>query len=379
MPVSPFDPYTTKGLELQNRFVMAAAATPFSADEHGIITRDEISRIERIASGGIGFFINGAVTTHPSAQTRPRSCLITTDAGIPQFKKLTDTVHTHGVKIACQLCNSGIWAASYQNSLGKEALGASVVHDGAYAGRPDFPAHFREATEDEIEDIIQGFASSAQRARTAGFDAVEIHGAHDSLFSQFLSPLSNRRDDEWGGSLSNRTRIHRETVRAIKSEVGTDFPVILKIGVQDALPGGLTVQEGVGAAKLCAQAGYDLLEISMGLQGSDLMTESVLLGPIKTIDKEGFTRAWCTAVKKATGISTIMTGGLRSLELIEEILAAKETDLIGLCRPLIREPALVNRWRAGDRRKAACISCNLCLTKPKGTELACVLSEDEGE
>ncbi|MFA5213778.1 MAG: hypothetical protein WC406_10615, partial [Methanoregula sp.] len=83
--------------------------------------------------------------------------------------------------------------------------------------------------------------------------------------------------------------------------------------------------------------------------------------------------------KKATGISTIMTGGLRSLELIEEILAAKETDLIGLCRPLIREPALVNRWRAGDRRKAACISCNLCLTKPKGTELACVLSEDEGE
>lgn len=377
MPVSPFDPFIVKGLTLKNRFVMAAAATPYSADERGIITDDEIARIGRIAAGGIGLFINGAVTTHLSAQTRPRSCMITTDAGIPQFKKLTATVHDHDTKIVCQLCNSGIWAAPYQKSLGKDAIGVSVIHDGAYAARPDFPDQYHAATSEEIESIIQGFSAGAARAKDAGFDAVEVHGAHDSLLSQFLSPLSNRRTDSWGGSLENRTRIHGEIIRAIRKSVGPDFPVFIKLGMQDSIPGGLTLEDSIRAAHLCADAGADLLEVSMGLAGANPMKESVLLGPIKTLDQEGFTRTLCRAVKEETGIATIMTGGLRSLELIEEILAAGETDLVGICRPLIREPALVNRWRAGDRRKAACISCNLCLIKPRGKELACVIAEDE--
>jgi len=379
MPVSPFDPFTIKTLNVKNRFAMAAAATSYSADEQGIITGEEIARIERIAAGGIGLFINGAVTTHPLAQTRPRSCMITTGAGIPMFQKLTDAVHAHDTKIACQLCNSGIWAAAFQKSLGREAVGASLVSDGAYAGRPDFSDNFHAATEDEIADIIRGFAAGAARAKSAGFDAVEIHAAHDSLLSQFLSPLANRRSDRWGGSVENRARIHAEVIRAVREAVGPDYPILIKLGVQDSVPGGLALEDGIAAARTCAGAGADMLEVSVGLAGADVMKESVLLGPITKPEQEAFTRESCRAVKQATGIPTIMTGGLRSPDLIEEILAAGETDLIGLCRPFIREPALINRWKSGDRRKAACISCNMCLIKPKGHELACVIAENDGE
>jgi 2,4-dienoyl-CoA reductase-like NADH-dependent reductase (Old Yellow Enzyme family) len=379
MAVTPFDPFTLKNLALKNRFAMAAAATSYSADELGIITDEEIARIERIAAGGIGLFINGAVTTHLSAQTRPRSCMITTDAGIPMFKKLAGAVHAHATKIACQLCNSGIWAATYQKALGKEAVGASLVSDGAYAARPDFPDNFHAATEDEIAGIIRGFAAGAARVKAAGFDAVEIHAAHDSLLSQFLSPLSNRRTDRWGGSVENRVRIHAEVIRAVREAVGPDYPVFVKLGVQDSVAGGLRLPDGIAAAQVCANAGADLLEVSVGLAGADFMKESVLLGPITKPEQEAFTRESCRAVKRATGIPTIMTGGLRSLDLIEEILAAGETDLVGLCRPFIREPALINRWMSGDRRKAACISCNMCLIKPKGHELACVIAGVDGE
>lgn len=379
MPVSPFDPFTLNGLTLKNRFAMAAAATAYSADEQGIITDEEIARISRIATGGIGLFINGAVTTHPLARTRPRSCMITTDAGIPMFKKLTTAVHALDTKIACQLCNSGIWAAGFQETQGNEALGASLVSDGAYAARPDFPANFHEATEDEIAGIVRGFAAGAARAKASGFDAVEIHAAHDSLLSQFLSPLSNRRTDRWGGSALNRARLYADVIRAVRDAVGPDFPLIVKLGMQDSVPGGLSLADGVAAASVCRDAGADMLEISTGLAGADIMKESVLLGPITKIEQEAFTREACRAVKKATGIPTILTGGLRSLDLIEEIIAAGETDLVGLCRPFIREPDLINRWKAGNRKKAACISCNKCLTHPKGRELACVIADKDEE
>ncbi len=375
--VSPFDPFSLKGLELKNRFVMAAAASPFSADENGILNPAEIPRISRIAAGGIGLFINGAVLVHPSGQTRKTSCTITSDAGIPAFRNLTDAVHRHGAKIACQLCHSGIWAAAYQGGLGREAVGASVIHDGAYAGRPDFPQNYHAATDDEIKAIAGGFGEGAARAVSAGFDAVEVHGAHDSLLAQFLSPLSNRRSDVWGGSLENRTRFHRLVAQEIRSAVGPDYPVILKLGAADAVSGGLAIEEGLRAAQICRDAGYDLLEVSMGLQGADFMKESVLRGPIKKKEEEGFTRAWCRRIHQEAGIPTIMTGGLRSLDLVEEVLATGETDLVGLCRPLIREPDLINRWKAGDRRKATCISCNLCVLKPKGEELACSLEAEE--
>lgn len=379
MPVSPFDPFTLNGMTLKNRFAMAAAATAYSADERGIITDEEITRISRIAAGGIGLFINGAVTTHPLAQTRPRSCMITTDAGVPMLTRLTAAVHAYDVKIACQLCNSGIWAAGFQKTQGKEALGASRVSNGAYAGRPDFPDNFHEAAPEEIDEVVRGFAAGAARAKAAGFDAIEIHAAHDSLLSQFLSPLSNRRTDRWGGSIANRARLHTDVIRAVRDAVGPDVPLIVKLGVQDSVPGGLPLADGVAAASVCMDAGADMLEISVGLAGADVMKESVLLGPITKIEQEAFTREACRAVKTATGIPTILTGGLRSLDLIEEIIAAGEADLAGLCRPFIREPALINRWKAGDRKKAACISCNKCLTHPKGRELACVIADKDGE
>ena len=214
-------------------------------------------------------------------------------------------------------------------------------------------------TGDEIWEIVRAFGDGAKRAREAGFDAVQIHGAHAYLLSQFLSPYTNRRDDEWGGDLKNRLRIHHEIYRDIRQKVGEDYPVLIKIGVQDGFPGGLEFSEGKLAAKYLAELGFDALEISQGLRGpSDEETE--FRTKINTLDREAYFRDWCRQIKNQVDVPVMMVGGLRTFKLMEEIIQNKEADFISLSRPLIREPGIINDWKRGDHHRAKCISCNKC-------------------
>lgn len=365
-----FDPVLLKDTELRNRFVFAAAASGGAADPGGVITGDEVLRLAAYAKCGVGLVITGAIGISESALSHAGSAQLFNELHCAGFRNLTRAVHDDGGKIAAELCHSGIWTGGYMKELGKEAIAPSLIPGNPYITRHGFVDNYHAATGEEIREVITSFGHAAAWAKQAGFDAVEVHGAHDSLLAQFLSPLTNLRADRWGGSLENRVRIHCEVGTAIRRSVGNDYPVILKIGAADGIPGGLGFAEGRKAAGICRINGYDVLEVSQGLQGTKF-SEMALRSPVNTIDQEGFSRAWCREIKK-DGATTIMTGGLRSIGLIEEITANGETDYIGLCRPLIREPGLIQRWQGGDRNKSTCTSCNKCgFAISRGLPLAC--------
>ena len=209
-------------------------------------------------------------------------------------------------------------------------------------------------------EIVRSFGNAALRAKQAGFDAVQVHGAHAYLLSQFLSPHTNRRGDAWGGILENRLRLHHEIYKDIRTKVGFDFPVLIKIGVADAIPNGLSFTEGRQAVQLLAHWGFDAVEISQGLRGKTYAEMEFRTG-INSRDFEGYFRDWCKTIKREVAVPVMMVGGLRSLGLMEEIVQLDEADFVSLSRPLIREPDIIKAWNQGQRRRSACISCNLCL------------------
>ena len=232
-------------------------------------------------------------------------------------------------------------------------------------------ASYREITELEIEDTVFSFGKAAKRARDAGFDAVQIHAAHSFLLSQFLSPFTNHRRDSWGGIFENRIRIHREICKAIRQQVGQDYPILVKLGVADAFNGGLDFSEGLEAAIILAENGADALEISQGLRGVFFQETEFRTG-IDHVEQEGYFRAWAAEVKKHVSVPVMTIGGFRTFSLMESIVKNGEADYISLCRPLIREPDLVNVWRSGDLRRSKCLSCNDCIgVLKKGQPLHC--------
>ena len=237
----------------------------------------------------------------------------------------------------------------------------------------------RAMTEEEILEVIRAFGQAAGRAREAGLDAVQVHGAHAYLLSQFLSPFTNRRTDAWGGELENRLRLHREILRAIRSRAGEDYPVMIKIGVQDGFPGGLEFSEGRQAAQRLAQWGYDSLEISSGLRGPGY-DNAEFKTRINRLDREAYFRSWCREIKSEVTVPVMMVGGLRTPTLMEEVIQNGEADLIALSRPLIKEPAIIKDWQNGDLHRATCLSCNKCFEALlKGETLRCVYHEETGK
>jgi 2,4-dienoyl-CoA reductase-like NADH-dependent reductase (Old Yellow Enzyme family) len=321
-----FEPTQVGHMVLRNRFVRSATVDG-CADNNGYVTDKQVKLFAELAEGGVGLIITGAAYIHPSGGWSIQNSIASDDI-IPGFTRLTEATHKRGAKIAVQL-----------HHLGSEH---AVM------------------TEDDIWDMVWAFGDAAQRAKEARFDAVQIHAAHGYLLSKFLSPHTNCREDGWGGSLEQRLRFHRETYQAIRSNVGDDYPVLVKLGVQDGIPGGLAFSDGLIAARFLSEQGIDALEISIGLfgQGYD---HTALKTKINRLDREADFRDWCREVKNAVNVPVMMVGGLRTPELMAEIVELSEADFVSLSRPLVREPGIINEWKQGNHRRAKCISCNLCL------------------
>ena len=299
-------------MTLPNRFVRSATYDGM-AEKNGRVSTKQIQMVEELARGGLGLIIIGITYVHPSGQISPVQNSLADDTCIPGFQILAETAHEHGAKIAVQLFHAGRETAKVFNPLRKQALAPSSIPDD-----PNFQGAHRAMTEDEIQEVIRAFGQAAGRAREAGLDAVQVHGAHAYLLSQFLSPFTNRRTDCWGGELENRLRLHREILRAIRSRVGEDYPVLIKIGVQDGFPGGLEFQEGKMAAQFLAQQGYDALEISSGLRGKGYENTEFKTG-ISRPEREAYFRDWCREIKLAVKVPVMMVGGLRTPALLEEV------------------------------------------------------------
>ena len=365
-----FDPVKIKNLELRNRFVRSATGDG-SADPEGHVTPRQIKMFEDLAAGGVGLIITGVMYVHPGGRISPTQTSIADDDCLSGLGKLTKTVHEEGARIAVQLFHGGRESAAFlKEKGGKMAKAPSFIEKDPY-----FNGDYASLREDEIWEIIGAFGDAAARAREAGFDAVQLHGAHAYLLSQFLSPFTNRREDEWGGSLEKRLRIHYEISKDIRAKAGDDYPLLIKTGAKDGFPGGLELREGIAAAKLLAEWGYDALEISQGLRGK-WFEETEYKNKITSIDREGYFRDWSREVKKQVKAPVIMVGGLRSFELMEEIIENGEADFVSLCRPFIRQPGIVKEWESGHRGRATCISCNECLlTLHKRQPIRCLQEE----
>ncbi|MCD4785531.1 MAG: NADH:flavin oxidoreductase [Candidatus Eremiobacteraeota bacterium] len=370
-------------LELKNRFLMSAAASA-KVTEDGDIIADKPLIHYRVARGGVGLIINGAANVHISGRSSIKSSLIDDDERIPSFRRFADRVHAGGAPVSFQLTHGGLWAGAFQIANDRRPFAPSYVIQDKLCkymspNREDCPA-----TEEQVYEIIEAYGDSAARAKKAGFDAVEVHAAHDSLLAQFLSPVTNIRQDKWGGNIENRCRLHCEVMANIRKKVGAGFPVIIKLGVCEDLKGGLTLDDGIKAAEIIAQKGdVDAIEVSQGLSSSDVDFNGMSIKTgINSIKKEAYYREWTKAVKSAVGggALVIMQGGLRSFELMEEVVQNGEADLVSMCRPYICEPGIVNRWMEGDREKAKCISCNNCIIEGimKGKPLECGLREKLG-
>ena len=361
-----FEPMVIKGMELKNRFVRSATYDGY-ADQMGRVTDDQIRFFEDLARGGTGLIVTGICYVHDSGRISPIQNSVASDDCIPGLRRLSSAVHALGAKIAIQLFHAGREGARFLKTKNRESLSPSVVPDDPYFNEP-----YRSMTGEEISEVVRAFGDGARRVKEAGFDAVQVHGAHAYLLSQFLSPYLNRRKDEWGGTLENRLRLHREILRDIRAKVGEDYPLFMKLGVQDGFPGGLSFSEGALAARSLSEWGLDAIEISSGLRG-DRYGGTEFRTKINRPEREAYFREWCKTIKGEVDIPVMMVGGLRTFSLMEEAVERGEADFVSLCRPLIREPFIVNKWKEDPHYKPTCISCNQCIeTIFKGNRVRCM-------
>lgn len=303
-----------------------------------------------LAAGGVGLLISGYTFVSPEGKQMPGKMGIHTDDFGDAMKSLAGEVHQAGGRICMQLVHAG--GQTTAAMAGRRPLAPSEVE------LPQFPEVPEALGGEDIERIIGDFARGAARAKEYGFDAVQLHGAHGYLISQFLSPLANQRDDRYGGDGEGRRRFLVETVQAVRHAVGRDFPVLVKLNCTDFLDGGMSEEEGLAAAVALDKEGIDAIEVSGGTPASGRRSPARL----KVGDKqpEAYHLSRAAAIKSAVSCPVIAVGGFRSLSVCEEAVAEGKSDAVSLSRPLIREPDLPEKWRRGESVKAACISCNAC-------------------
>ncbi len=359
-----FERTRIKGLSLENRYVYSATWDGF-ADDKGFCTPGNREILVERARGGVGLIITGMAFVSAEGRGAPWQLAIYGDEFIPGLAEMAAAIHEAGGKVVLQLAHGGCYAPP--DLTGSDVLGPSTNKSG------DFP-ECREITLDEIRQVVESFAKGAGRAKKAGFDGVQLHAAHGYLLSQFLSPFFNKRTDEYGGSIGNRARILLEVVRAVRNEVGEEYPLLVKINSEDFLKDGLVVDEMLQVCAMLEKAGVDAIEISGGTIFASGAYSPCRVGGAVSQDKESYYLEAAARYKESIGVPLMLVGGIRSLEVSEQLTNDGMADYISLCRPLIREPGLIKRWQSGDARPATCISCNGCFGPPmKGAGLKCIL------
>ena len=363
-----FDKTTINGMNLKNRLARSATWEGM-CDDKGKPDQKLIDFYGELARGNVGLIITGYAFVSPEGKQLPGKMGIHTDEFADVMKEISQKVHDEDGKICIQLVHAG--GQTDSGNAGRQPLAPSALKLDQF---PELPA---EMTVEDIYRVVGAFGAGARRAKDWGFDAVQLHGAHGYLINQFLSPLTNRRTDAYGGSIENRCRFLLEVYEAVRSAVGSDYPVMIKMNGSDNLEGGLTIEDAVFAAKALDKAGIDCIEVSGGTPASGNMTPART--KINTPEKEAYNLSLASQFRSAVKCPIMVVGGFRSFEVAEKTIQ-ESADYISMARPFIREPALVKRWQEGDRSPARCISCNSCFTPGlKEGGIYCVVEKKEQE
>ena len=340
-----FSSIMIKTMELPNRAVMPPMGTNLG-NADGTVSEANLAYLKRRARGGPGLIITEISAVHPSGVAINSELGAYDDRFIPGLKKLADIAHAAGCKVALQLHHAGR-ESLYLLKEGK-AIAPSPIRSLVFGLTP------REITRDEIQEIIAAFGAAAFRARQAGFDAVEVHGAHGYLLTQFLSSLCNQREDEYGGNRSNRSRFMVEVLQEVRRRVGSDFPISLRISTEECIKGGYSVEDMQAILPNLVKAGADLIHASLGTHGSP--------GGITSAPAEyepGFNVWRAKKVKEVVDVPVIAVGRFSDLTLADEVIGRGEADLIAFGRQFLADPDFLVKTREGRPQEIRkCIACN---------------------
>jgi len=365
-----FTSFFLRSLELKNRFVFSACEDNLGSPD-GFVTDAVIRKNKRLAQGEVGLIVSSHLFIHPWGRTRECQLGIHNDQTISGLNRLAKAVHGASGKIVFQLGHAGL--GTKREAIGRSPLGPSGEES--------------EMDEESILETIRNFAVAAERAVTAGADGIQLHAAHGYLLNEFLSPFFNRRRDAWGGTEENRFRLLREVVVAVRKVIPATMPLLVKLNTHDHTPEeGITPPLAVSYARRLAGLAIDGLEVSCGTSAhspwqmcrGDVPVEEILQGipepkrarVAETLSRirgnfklvEGYNRDKAVMIRPVMdGIPLFAVGGWRSVPAMEAALEQKDVDLISLCRPFIREPALVRKIRERKTAAVSCIHCNRCL------------------
>jgi 2,4-dienoyl-CoA reductase-like NADH-dependent reductase (Old Yellow Enzyme family)/thioredoxin reductase len=364
-----FSPIKIKSLDLVNRAVMSPMGTNLGNPD-GTVSEAYVAYIKRRARGEAGLIITGIASVHPSGSAIPNELGAYDDRFIPGLRKISDAVHAAGSKVALQLHHAGR-ESLYLLQQGK-AIAPSVVRSLVFGLTP------REITREEIHEIITAFGAASARALEAGFDAVEVHGAHGYLLTQFLSALSNNRDDEYGGNLSNRSRFMIEVLQKVRKTVGEDFPISLRLSVEECIKDGYAFEDIRPILPNLVKAGADILHASLGTHGSP---GGITSAPFEY--QPGFNVWRAKKLKEVVNLPVIAVGRFTDPSLANEVIARGEADLVAFGRQYLADPDFLIKAREGrpeDIRK--CIACNQgCIERLMLGEgkIRCALNPETGQ
>lgn len=387
---SPFSPVRIGPLTLRNRFIKAATNEGMSAG--GVPSKQLALLHGNLADGGVALTTVAYCAVSKDGRTLPNQ-LILEPASLPHFKALTDAVHAKGGLASAQITHGGCFTFIRERST-KRPLSASGGFNkiGMMSGM-----FFKQAmTEADMQQVVRDFAQGARLAREAGFDAVEIHMGHGYLLSQFISPLYNKRRDQYGGSLENRLRFPRRVLRAVLDAVGQEMAVICKYSITEGARAGNTSDDGARVARMLEEEGAHLLVLSAGMNAESITTmfgssfpkenrvqqKNPVIALAMAIQRmtdpvvefrELYLLEHARKVRAAVKMPLAYLGGAQSLGSIEQVMS-EGFELVAMGRALIAEPGYVNKLANGEGRSNKCTACNRCVAMmytPGGT--SCVL------
>ena len=362
-------------LEVPNR-IFRAPTSETMATANGRVTPELVAFYERLARGGAGLITTGHIYVEPRGQYAPFQTGLDSDDKVEGWAGLVAGVHREGGRIFAELGHAG----SQSVVPGNTPVAPSIVPNAIFSTRP------QELDDAGVEEIVAAFGQAAGRAVAAGFDGIHIHGGNGYLISQFLSPLTNRREDAWGGSAEARQRFMQRIYAAVRAAVGPDRPVTARIGMADASSGGLTVAESLTLVSALHEVGLDGVEPTYAVMNSylDNIRPYVGVAAVRAVQdwaveriwqpssKEAYYREFAHAIKQACPtLPVILVGGVRSTQVMEDVIGSADADFVALARPFVREPDLPRQIMAGRRGAVDCVSCNMCLMHEGKDDLRC--------
>lgn len=385
-PPDPFAPAKLGPVQLRNRFVKAATNEGMTRD--GLVTDELIEYHLAPARGGVGMTTVAYCAVSSEGRTFRHQLHMRPEA-VAGLRRLTDAVHAEGAAVCAQLGHAG-WFAN-PSATREQAVGPSRVFSPYGLGFP------RAATDDDLARLRKDFANASRLAIDSGFDVLELHLGHGYLLSQFLSPYTNKRKDDYGGDIANRARFPREVVQAVRDEVGDEVAVTAKLNMDDGFRGGLTLEDGLRVASMLdADGTLDAIQLTGGftsrtpmylMRGRTPLKEMIenerntvrrwgmrVVAPfiLESWDfEEGYFLPMARRFREEVKTPLILLGGVSRLDTVQRAMA-EGFEFVAMARALLREPDLLRRWQSGDTAPSPCSHCNRCVVEMEINGTRCV-------